>query len=190
MKNIINRDKKGRFSVGGAKYTKFALFLFAVLSVVLMVLRAIDWGASHQVIVQRPWEFSTRPMVVITEREPFVILSPLVDKLEDMEEFTPIEQKVIEKWGYRDGIMALAIFDCGESGLDQYAVSHTGDLGIAQINWNAHKDKVIERGRTSADLLNDVDFNLEIAHVIWSNAGESWHDWTGYNNGSYLNCLR
>ena len=185
----INRDERSRFSAGNGRYTKVVIFLLAVFGVVMLVLKAVAWGASHQVIIQKPWDFSTKPMVVIKDIEPLVIVSPIVDKLEDIEQFTSVEQKIIEKWGYRNGIIAIAVAAC-ESGMDQYAVSSAGALGLFQIHWAAHGDKVRALGRTSADLLTDIDFNIEMAYTIWSNAGEAWHDWDVFNSGAYLSCLQ
>ena len=94
-------------------------------------------------------------------------------------------------------MIAIAIFDCGESGLDQFAVSRTGDLGVAQINWPTWKDAVKEKfGYTAVDMF-DVDKNLEVAYWIWDRANGvegdgigSWEPWSGYNNGNYLECLK
>ena len=189
IKKTVGRGIKA----GNARYTKLVLLLVAVLGVVMLVLKAVDWGASHQVIIQRPWDLSFKPTVVIVEREPEVILSPIVDRITE-NDFTPTEQKILDIWGYRNGLMALAIFDCGESGLDQYAVSPTGDLGIAQINWATWKNEIESVfGYTSAELLEDVDKNLEVAYWIWDRDGDgegNWNPWSGFLNGAYLNCLR
>lgn len=159
---------------------------------------AADWGAEHQLVGQPVVAQALRLQfpVRIEDVEPQVIISPVVERWVDQREFSPMEQKVIDRWGYREGIIALAIFEC-ESGLDQYAVSATGDLGVAQINWQTWRNLVEEMGRTSADLLNDVDFNLDVAYIVWDrgdgiegNGEGSWEAWTVYRTGVYLHCLQ
>jgi len=203
MKMPTQNNNRKKRSISKTLYIKAVLSLLIIISVAILLFKGIAWGASHQIIIrsvikqtpelQLPWR--------IEDVKPEIIISPIAERF-GTEEFTPIEEKIMEKWGYKDGVMALAIFDCGESGLDQYAVSHTGDLGIAQINWAVWGDMVQEMGRTSADLLEDVDFNLDVAYIIWDRGdGEegnelgSWGDgkyagWMGYNSGNYLACLR
>ena len=185
---------------GNGKYT-FAfigslIVIVIVIGVAIATLRVADWGAGHQFVRQQAISLKLQLPYRIEERKPEVIVSPLVDKI-DTKEFTTTEQKIIDKWGYRDGIMAIAIFDCGESGLDQYAVSHTGDLGIAQINWTTWKKTAVERFKFNAADMFDVDKNLELAYVVWDrgdgkegNKEGTWDAWVGYLNGGYLRCLR
>lgn len=174
--------------------------LFAIFLVIVGVATAIksvaDWGAEHQVIFgQRvidikfglPWKVVNIEPKVVNQ----VVITPPFNEL------TPIEQKIINKWGYKDGMMAIAIFDCGESHMNQYAVSETGDLGVAQINWHYNGKIITERfGYNTADMLTSIDKNLESAYLVWDRAdgkegnGEgSFSPWSGYNNGRYLNCF-
>lgn len=48
--------------------------------VALAIIRIADWGAGHQIIVQRPWDFATKAMVVIKDRE---IVKPLIITTDD-----------------------------------------------------------------------------------------------------------
>lgn len=187
----INRGEKTKVSY---KALGAIVGLVVVLAGAAMVVKsAADWGAKHQWIwqsvikqkleLQLPWR--------IEDVEPEIII-PVIEQVA-YEDFTPTEQKIVDIWGFRDGIMAMAVFDCGESGLDQYAVSSTGDLGVAQINWATWKNEVAkEFGYNAADMF-DVDKNLEVAYWIWDRNGDgegNWNPWTGFTNGKYLNCLR
>lgn len=195
--------KKSRVSWKVKLITVLVIIIALIIGVAIAIMKIADWGASHQ-FVKQPFvkqALELQFIYRIDEIEPEVIISPLAEKY-GTEELTPIEKKIMDRWGFKDGVMALAIFNCGESGLDQYAVSHTGDLGIAQVNWAVWGDMVQEMGGTSARLLEDVDFNLDVAYRIWdrgdgeegNNAG-SWGDgkysgWMGFNSGDYLRCLR
>ena len=195
-KNKVNTTDK----VKGKSFSFIKMLSALVISGVALAVvyfYAADWGAGHQIVKQKVVELTIRFPFRIEKREPQVVVRPLADAVIS-EEFTPIEQRIIEKWGYRDGIMAIAIFDCGESGLNQYAVSHTGDLGIAQIHYPTWGKTIQDRfGYTSADLLADVDKNLEVAYMIWDrgdveegNDSGTWSAWVGYLNGGYLRCLK
>ena len=199
FKNPVKKVEKVEESNGSFVTGLIILLIVSlVFGVAIVAKKAADWGAEHQIVKQSvvAQSFKSQLPYRIEKIEPTVIVSPLVEKI-DQEDFTPVEQKIIDKWGYRDGIMAIAIFDCGESGLDQYAVSYTGDLGIAQINWAVWGDAVKAMDRTSADLLTDGDFNLDVAYIVWDrgdgeegNERGTWEAWVGYQNDGYLRCLR
>jgi len=175
------------------KYLMY-LGLFAVVGGVISY-GAIRWGNEHKIVWQKMVRIETQAPIRIEDVKQEII-SPIVKVVED-ENATPIEQKVYDLWGYREGALALAIFECGESGLNQYAVSHTGDLGIAQIHWPTHRQMIEEMGYTSADVLEDVNVNLEIAYRIWDrgdgtegNGEGNFNAWVGYTNGAYLRCFK
>jgi hypothetical protein len=112
------------------------------------------------------------------------------------EELTSTEQKIVQMWGdYKTSMIAIAIFSC-ESGLDPEAISRTGDIGIAQINWATWKNAIKEKfGYTAIDMF-DVDKNLEVAKWIWDRGDKelgneigSWEPWSVYKSGLYVSCL-
>jgi len=155
-----------------------------------------DWGAEYRFVSQRVVDLQVRWPFRIEERPAKVVVSDVTLKVA-VDSLTPIERKIMDRWGYKDGVLALAIFDCGESGLDQYAVSNTGDLGISQIHWPTWKKVVSERfGYTAADMF-DVDRNLDVAYMIWDrgdgeedNKAGSWNSWSSFLNGGYTRCFR
>jgi hypothetical protein len=167
-----------------------------IIGVATAIKKVADWGAEHQIVKQRIIDLQVRWPFRIEEIEapqPEVIIVGT-----PYDELTSTEQKIIQVWGdYKTSMLAIAIFDCGESGLDQYAVSKTGDLGVAQINYPTHKKMIKEMGYTSADLLLSVDKNLEVAYKIWDRADGvegnkegNFNPWSGYKNGSYLRCFK
>jgi hypothetical protein len=169
--------------------------MLLIAGVVMATKKVADWGAEHQIVKQRVIDLQVRLPYRIEEIEapqPEVIIVGT-----PYEDLTSTEQKIIQVWGdYKTSILAIAIFDCGESRLDPEAVSRTGDLGVAQINWPTWKEEVRkEFGYTATDMFN-VDKNLEVAYWIWDRAdgkidGQgNFSPWSGYKNGAYLQCFK
>ena len=155
-----------------------------------ILIRIVDWGAQHQLIIQRPFVFETRPVVMVIDRQPIEVLSPFVQEVvEQRKDLTPIEQKIVERWGERYGYIALAIFRC-ESGLRADAVNWgSRDVGIAQINWPTWEKKVYDQfGYTLKDMF-DEDKNLEVAYWIWERSG-SFEPWVAFTTGSFRGCIK
>ena len=195
------RDNQGKFQSKEQRNSVILTWAFIVafvlLGIVFGVLEIVKWANTHEIKTQSPVRVSFHKLVWVEEIKP-IILSPVVEPIiVEPKEFTPVEQKIIDRWGYKDGVMAIAIFDCGESGLDTYAVSHTGDLGIAQINWATWKNPVADEfGYNAADMFNE-DKNLDVGYWVWDrgdgevgNGKGTWEAWTGFTNGSYLRCFK
>ncbi len=190
------------------KHTDFNLISAGVLfGIALLIIgvatatkKVADWGAGHQIVKQRIVKQSLQFQLPyrVEEIEAPEPIKEIVVVGTPYEDLSTTEQKIVQMWGdYKTSMLAIAIFDCGESGLDQYAVSKTGDLGVAQINYPIHKDMIKEMGYTSADLLLSIDKNLEVAYRIWDRADGTEGDgqgnfdpWNGYKNGSYLKCFK
>ena len=175
------------------------VLILTIVGVATATKKVADWGALHQIVKQDivAQELKLQLPYRIDEIKPKVevIVPDTVEKY-NMDELTTLEEKIFDRWGIKQAPVAIAIFTC-ESGMNQYAVSHTGDLGIAQINWATWKDTVEGMGKTSADLLNDVDFNLDVAYMVWDRAdgteGDdegSWDAWSAYANDAWLGCLQ
>jgi hypothetical protein len=108
------------------------------------------------------------------------------------------EQVIVDRWDgdYKTAMLAVAIFDCGESGMNKDAVSKTGDLGVAQINWPINGKVIKEKlGFTPADMF-DVKKNIDAAYLIWDrgdgvegNKQGNFNAWYGYTNGGYVKCF-
>lgn len=185
---------------GLSKLNKVLFKILLVIGVATAgITMAADWGAEHQFVGQPivaqslKLQLPVRIEDVVKEQ---IVISPLAEKLEKDEEFTPIEQKIIDMWGYKDGVIALAVFKC-ESGLRADAVNWaTNDVGIAQINFPIWKDEIKEEfGYTLVDLF-DIDKNLKVAYYIWDRAdGEvgndkgSFEPWVVFNNGTFVSCI-
>lgn len=206
----LNRDTLGRFVPQNIILAKIALG-----SVVLAILL---YGVSEVVIAAANWSrlhWFQRPIVVLIDqndtffeikkwrgfvydREPVQVLSPLARELlapKPEDNLTPIEKKIVDKFGPKYGYIAMAVFRC-ESGLDRYNVGPTSDLGTAQIHWPTHRKLAMDRfGWTFADMA-DEDKNLTMAHLIWDRAdgeegnGEgSFSPWVVYQTGAWEGCL-
>lgn len=191
LKDIKKPNNTVLISVG----VLFGLTLLGI-GVVTAITSIADWGAEHQFIKQRVMDLAIRMPYRIEKIKPKI--EERVAFLPAYDELTTTEQKILQKWtNYKDAVLAMAIFDCGESRMDQYAVSGTGDLGIAQINWPIWKKPVLDKfGYNAMDMFN-VDRNLDVAYWIWDRAdgkeenGEgSWSAWSGFNNGAYTNCFK
>lgn len=166
-----------------------------IIGVATAVKSIADWGAEHQFIKQKVIDMKIQLPYRIEKIEP---VKELVVLNTPFDELTTTEQKIIKMWqDYKTAMIAIAIFDCGESGLVADAVSETGDLGVAQINWKVWKNPVKEKfGYTAIDMFN-VDKNLQVAYWIWDrgdgtegNGLGTWDAWSGFNNGKYLNCFK
>lgn len=195
IKKIIH-PKRPDFNLISAGVLVGIALLIIGLSVAFK--KIADWGSTHKFVKQKVLEVQVKSPYRIEEVLPPEPVKEIVIVGTPYEDLSSTEQKIIKVFkDYRTSMLAIAIFDCGESGLDQYAVSKTGDLGVAQINYPIHKDMIKEMGYTSADLLLSIDKNLEVAYRIWDRADGTEGDgqgnfdpWNGYKNGSYLRCFK
>ena len=190
IKNIKKPSNEVLIAVGGM----FAVML-VLIGVATAIMKVADWGAEHQFVKQDMVALHIQAPYRIEKIEPIKELVVLNTPYEDL---STTEQKIVSIWkDYKTSMIAIAIFDCGESGLLMDAVSPTGDLGVAQINWTTWRKPVFDKfGYTAIDMFN-VDKNLEVGYWVWDrgdgvegNGEGSWEAWSGYNNGRYLNCFK
>jgi hypothetical protein len=87
------------------------------------------------------------------------------------------------KTSAKDIATAVAIA-LAESGGNTKAVSPTGDYGLFQINKAAHGD-LFSTHRWD----NPVD-NVDMARIVYQNAGNSFTPWVTYNNGDYQSHMK
>lgn len=168
-----------------------------IIGVATATKKIADWGAGHQIVKQRIVDLQVRMPWRVEEIEAPEPIKEIVVVGTPYEDLSTTEQKIIKVWGdYKDAMLAIAIFKC-ESGHLADAVSGTGDLGVAQINWKTWKNPIKEKfGYTAIDMFN-VDKNLEVAYWIWDRANGvegdklgNWEPWTAYTSGSFMNCLQ
>lgn len=190
------RNLDGTFK--SKKVLKFISYMLVLAGFLGGVAKIVDWGGKHQ--LQKPivFEYNLYSQPIIIEREQQTVLSPVIfADSKPKEEFTPTEQKVIDRWGYKDGILAIAIFDCGESGLRDEAFSITSDLGVAQINWPINGKTIKQKLNYDWWDMGNTDKNLDAAYLLWDrgdgvegNEKGNFNAWIGYTTGGYLNCFR
>lgn len=178
----------------------FILILLVLLAfgVAIVTKRVTDWGAEHQIVSQRVVDLAVRLPFRIEKRVRAEVISPLaVEVIEPKEPMTPIEEKIVKKWGDKYGYIALAVFRC-ESGLRNEAVNwSTKDVGIAQINFPIWEKPIKEKfGYTLVDLFNE-DKNIEVAYWIWDRAdgkeGDnkgSFEPWVVFTTGAFAGCIK
>jgi len=198
MEEILPIRKKKQ-----VKHTDFNLISAGVLlGIALLIIgvaiatkKVADWGAEHQFVKQRVVDLQVRlPYRIEKIEAPQPVVEVIVPT--PYSELSSTEQKIIDLWGYKNGVVAIAVFKC-ESGLNPEAVNwDSNDVGIAQINFPIWKDKIKEKfGYTLLDLFS-IDKNLEVAYWIWDRAdGEegnkegSFTPWTVFNNASFVGCI-
>lgn len=168
-----------------------------IVGVATATKKIADWGAKHQIVKQRIIDLQVRMPFRIEEIEAPQPIKEIVVVGTPYDELSSTEQKIIKVWeDYKTSMIAIAIFKC-ESGHTPDAVSKTGDLGVAQVNWPIWKDKVKEKfGYTAVDMF-DIDKNLEVGYWIWDrgdgiegNGIGTWEAWSCFNNGGYIGNLQ
>jgi hypothetical protein len=180
------------------------MFIVGGISIALICIVALvyDWTSKNEIKTESLFTkgehrliMSTRP--VWTEvRKPKEVLSPLAKEIiaPTADALTPIERKIVDKWGERYGYIALAVFRC-ESGLRPEAVNWSSkDVGIAQINWPIWEKPIKEKfGYTLVDMF-DVDKNLEVAYWISDRDLDgkdiNLEPWVVFNNGTFRGCIK
>lgn len=194
---FVKTDKKKSYI--GYKFAGIVIVLVLLgFGVVTLAKMATDWGAGHQIIRQRVFDFAMRLPYRIEDRQPVQVISPLASEvLNPKEVLTPIEDKIVKKWGTKYGYIALATFRC-ESGLRADAVNwETRDIGITQINLPIWEKAIKEKfGYTLVDLFNE-DKNLEVAYWIWDRAdgvdgdGQgNMNAWVAFTSGAFTKCIK
>jgi hypothetical protein len=117
------------------------------------------------------------------------MVKEVMQQQKEEEEMTPIEKKIVDKWGAKYGYIALAVARA-ESGLRCDALNintnGTADLSIFQVNtlWLKHY---------SLEDIANCEKNIDIAYEIWDRAdGVAGDDkgnfspWVAYTNKAYL----
>ncbi len=166
-------------------YIAILLFATILFGVVYSYKVAIDWGNTHEVIVQSPMLVDTQPIIVISDIEPEIIRLVVQDN--EFVDLSTIEEKILDTWGTKDFTVMRAIAKC-ESNVNVEAVNWASrDIGLYQINWPIWNERILETfGYTLVDMF-DVDRNIEVAKWIFDDGGIS--PWTVINTQCFRNAL-
>ena len=171
--------------------------IVGVLATGAWIVKSInDWSAVNKLAYKWPINIQFRLPVTVEKREPLQVLSPIAKEIiaPTADALTPIERKIVDKWGERYGYIALAVFRC-ESGLRPEAVNWSSkDVGIAQINWPIWEKPIKEKfGYTLVDMF-DVDKHLEVAYWISDRDLDgkdiNLEPWVVFNNGTFRGCIK
>ena len=192
IKNIItlNRNGKGQFISNYSKSIKFLVILYVLVGIAYLLASASNYMVKNTLTIQKPIVVSieTRPMVVIEERKPLLLLSPYritAPVVVETASMSEVERAIYEVFGIEDYKMALAIAKA-ESGLRVHAfhANDNGsiDLGIFQIN-SIHFNKA---GCLMNELVT-VMGNVKCAKSIYDAQG--WNPWVVFQTGAFINNL-
>lgn len=189
---MILRQKDGKFTSKNRILIKIGIGLFLIAGLFAMVSNLAEnltnWGATHSLTIQKPLVLQTRPIVVIGERKPVEVLSPIaitvVESTND-EDLTDTEKIILRVFGERNFQVARAVAK-EESGLREDAfhanTNGTIDIGIFQIN-SAHFSK---EGCSLKELVV-AESNIECAYSLWEDQG--WNPWVVWQTGAFKGSL-
>ena len=160
------------------------LCLFSAFWVVFV--RVSEWFDSNRFQFNKPIEITLKAPVEIVERKATVTeIIEIVNELPTLENLTPIEEHICEKWGVFDCRIALAVAK-SESGMREQAfninTNNTIDVGIFQIN-SVHFKK---DNCQFKDMLDERK-NVDCAFEIWEAQG--WTPWVVFNTGAFKDNL-
>ncbi len=171
---------------------KTKLFAFIGMAIIIMGLgfqtaKTINsWYDTHYfqfnriitVILKKPVEIKERKLEVTQ-------IVNIVEQIPELEDLTPIEEYICEKWGVYHCQTALAV-SRAESGMREDAFNinsnNTIDVGIFQIN-SVHFKK---EGCSLKDLVDQYK-NVDCAYEIYEDSG--WGAWVSYTNSSFTQHL-
>lgn len=164
---------------------KLSGILAGSLIILLLGLTALvkvnQWYETHKLVFKPPVELTFNKPVTVEKREMIAPVIQIVEELPDLENLTPIEEYICEKWGAYDCKTALAIARA-ESKINPEAyninTNNTIDVGIFQIN-SVHFSK---DGCSLKDLVDEYK-NVDCAYQIWEASG--WHPWVAFTNGAF-----
>lgn len=162
--------------------------LLAIGTALYFLLRfATNWYDHNTIEFKSPVVVEFNKPVTVKDRE---FLTPtsieiVVETLPSLDNLTPIEEYICEKWGVYDCKTALAVARA-ESGMKEDAINintnNTIDVGIFQIN-SIHFTK----DGCSLKEVVDAHSNVDCAYTIWEASG--WNPWVVFNNGNFINHL-
>ena len=179
---------KLRFRVNKLKITIFsAIALLLIIIIGVAVIRINDWFETHRFQFNKPVEVRLNPPVEIVERQAQVReIVRVIEELPTLDNLTPIEQYICDKWGVFDCRIALAVSKAenGTRQPDRFNVNTNGtiDIGIFQIN-SVHFKR---EGCSLAEIV-DAYKNVDCAYQIWQEQG--WNPWVAFNNGNFADNL-
>ena len=166
-----------------------ALITFCIIAAVYVtVVRINDWFEGHKFQFNKPVEVTLNAPIEILEREAQIKeIVKVVEELPSLDNLTPIEDYICEKWGVFDCRVALAVSKAenGTRQPDRFHVNTNGtiDVGIFQIN-SVHFDN--REGCSLAEIVDEYK-NVDCAYQMWLEQG--WTPWVAFTNGNFKSNL-
>lgn len=145
-----------------------------------------NWYNTHEIVFNKILTMEWKKPVEIKDRKLEITeIINIVNQIPTLDNLTPIEQYICEKWGIYDCKTALAIAK-SESGVreDAWNVNTNGsiDVGIYQIN-SVHFKK---EGCSLKELVDQYK-NVDCAYKIYEASG--WSPWVVFKTGVFKDKL-
>jgi hypothetical protein len=178
MKSLYRKKRSWKLRI-----TLALVVIGIILASLWYVFRVIsNWFDNHRVQYNQPVKIVLNAPIEIVERKKDIeYIIEAVEELPKLDNLTPIEDYICEKWGVYDCRVALAVARA-ESGMraDAWNVNSNGsiDIGIFQLN-SVHYKK---DGCGLADVVDPYK-NVDCAYQIWEAQG--WTPWVAFTNGSF-----
>src|SRR3990172_3984840 len=111
MKDVKIRKSNGRFESRDKRNYKIGgiilLVGLALLGLGLAIIQAVGWGATHKIMTTAPVKVGFHKPIWVEERQPLVVISPMVEEvMEPLEELTDVDKIILELWGERYFLLA------------------------------------------------------------------------------------
>lgn len=194
MRNLLHKEevkpivrpfeRKPRITI--SRKVKAGAIVLGILVIVALAYMTVvgvnNWFDKHYFQFNKPIEVQLNAPIQVKERKISITqVIQVLNEVQPLENLTPIEKYICEKWGVYDCKTALAVAKA-ESGMREDAIGMNGgksiDIGIFQIN-SVH----FKRAGCSLKELVDAHKNVDCAYQIWKEQG--WTPWSVFNNGSF-----
>lgn len=195
MENLLKKENKpivrpfiNKPKVVVSRKVKAGAIVLGILAIVALAYMTVmgvnNWFDKNYFQFNKPIEVKLNKPIEIKARKISVTqIIQVLNEIQPLENLTPIEKYICEKWGVYDCKTALAIAKA-ESGMREDAfhanTNNSIDVGIFQINSTHFKQP-----GCSLKEVSDMYKNVDCAYTIWKASG--WNPWSVFNNGSFRN---
>ena len=168
------------------------IVLLASISLTILIsllIKSVNkWFNTHYFQFNQVVEVQLNKPIEVKERKITVTeVINILNEVEPLENLTPIEEYICEKWGVYECKVAIAVAKA--EGLNHppdgfnINTNNTIDVGYFRIN-------SVHFGKEGCHLEDVIDpyGNVDCAYGIWEDQG--WTPWVAYNNGNFKHHLK